>query len=171
MAEIQRTMFAAQAVGLADYFKYVIANKHKLSSGHVPELSAPEGESTEGGKLALQHIKLVPAQGGATVVMGHVNSVDKRAEINTFARTQSVFQARFGGTGAPFSHDEYTKLVDAMHAFFSEKGLRVVMLADAPSPVAKATAEPVIAATPGNKVWVAVVAALAVFVVGVLLLR
>lgn len=171
MAQMQRTMIAAQAVGLADYFKFLVGNKHKLSSGHVAELSAPEGESTEGGKQALQHIKLVAQQGGATIVIGHVNTVDKKAEINTYNRTQGILSARFGNAGL-IDAKEYEGLVGAMQALFAERGLVVVMLEDRPAaaPVVQPD-EPEAATGSMKRTWIVVAVASVVIVAAVMLLR
>lgn len=171
MAQMQRTMIAAQAVGLADYFKFLVGNKHKLSTGHVAELSAPEGESTEGGKQALQHIKLVPKEGGATIVIGHVNTVEKKAEINTYGRTQGILNARFGNASL-IDAKEYAGLVDAMQALFTERGMRVVMMEDRPvaAPASATEAEPAPAGSL-NRTWIVVGVAAVVIVAAILLLR
>lgn len=170
MAQMQRTMIAAQAVGLADYFKFLVGNKHKLSTGHVAELSAPEGESTEGGKQALQHIKLVAQQGGATIVIGHVNTVDKKAEINTCGRTQGILSARFGNAEL-IDQKEYAGLVTAMQALFTERGLVVVMLEDRPVPVAVYQDVSVAAKGGMKRTWIIVGVATAVIVVAVAAMR
>ncbi len=171
MAEMQRTLIAAQAVGLADYFKFLVGNKHRLSSGHLAELSAPEGESTEGGKQALQHIKLVAQQGGATIVIGHVNTVDKKAEINTYNRTQGILSARFGKAGL-IDEKEYAGLVASMQALFTERGLVVVMLEDRPAAVPVVQADESDAATASMKrTWIVVSVAAVVLLAAVMLLR
>ena len=171
MAQMQRTMIAAQAVGLADYFKFLVSNKHKLSTGHVAELSAPEGESTEGGKQALQHIKLVAAEGGATIVIGHVNTVEKKAEINTYGRTQGILNARFGNASL-IDAREYTALADAMHALFVERGLRVVMMEDRPVVAAAAVADKSAPRAESlNRTWIVVGVAAVVIALAILLLR
>lgn len=173
MAQMQRTMIAAQAVGLADYFKFLVGNKHKLSTGHMAELSAPEGESTAGGKQALQHIKLVAQQGGATIVIGHVHTVDKTAEINTYAKTQSVLTARFGDSDL-IDPKEYAGLVQAMQALFTERGMMVVMREGSATPGAKADqSDAVVSPAPGsmNRTFIIVGVATGVIVAAVALLR
>lgn len=172
MAQMQRTMIAAQAVGLADYFKFLVGNKHKLSTGHVAELSAPEGESTEGGKQALQHIKLVAKDGGATIVIGHVNTVEKKAEINTYSRTQGILNARFGNASL-VDAQEYKALSDAMQALFTERGLLVVMMEDRPVVAPSAAMPETVAAPAGalNRTWIVVGVASVVIVLAILFLR
>ena len=171
MAQMQRTLIAAQAVGLTDYFKFLVGNKHKLSTGHVAELSAPEGESTAGGKQALQHVKLVAAQGGATIVIGHVNTVEKKAEINTYNRTQRVVGARFGNASL-IDEKEYAVLVAAMQALFTERGLIVVMLEDRPAGAAAGGEDAV--APDGNsmkRTWIVVGVASVIIFATVMLMR
>ena len=98
MANVQRTMYAAQAVGFADLFKSLLGPV-RLPGPVVyhPELSAPEGESTGGGKQATQHVMLVPDAGGATLVMGSVNVKDKTAELRPFLAFEQMIVQRFKG--------------------------------------------------------------------------
>jgi hypothetical protein len=137
----------------------------------VAELSAPEGESTEGGKQALQHIKLVAKDGGATIVIGHVNTVQKKAEINTYGRTQGILSARFGSAGL-IDAGEYAALVEAMQALFSERGMLVVMMEDRPVGAAAAPGEVVSSPSASmRRTWVVVGVASLVSVLAVLFLR
>jgi hypothetical protein len=127
MGEQQHTAFAGQAVGLAELFKYAFSKK-KLPGpvGYTPELSAPEGPSTSGGKQPLQHVKLVP-DSGATLVIGTANMVEKSCELRTFRHMDDVHRQRFKGT--PFNTDEeqYGKLLDDMKNFFVSQHYTVSM--------------------------------------------
>jgi len=60
------------------------------------ELSAPEGQSTAGGKQALQHLRLVPTREGyAALVVGTVNGVLSTAEVRTFEHVALGHELRF----------------------------------------------------------------------------
>ena len=86
MSEPKRTFFASRAVVIADIFKHTVG-KERLDGGdttYSAEISEPDGESTAGGKLAVQHIGLVPANGAGTLVMGTMYQVDKRCELRSY---------------------------------------------------------------------------------------
>ncbi len=60
------------------------------------ELSTPEGQSTAGGKQALQHLRLVPTREGyAALVVGTVNGVLYSAELRTFDHVAMSHEVRF----------------------------------------------------------------------------
>lgn len=118
MGEQQHTAFAGAAIGLAELFKYGFAKKRLEGPvGYTPELSAPEGSSTGGGKQALQHVKLVP-DSGATLVIGAANIVDKSCELRTFGHMDDVHRQRF--KGQPFGVDpqKYGVLLEELRTFF-----------------------------------------------------
>src|ERR687885_469069 len=104
MSEARHTKFAGQAVTLAEIFNMGFAAR-RLSGPPVytVELSAPDGPSTAGGKQALQHLKLVPEGGGATLLIGPLNLVEQQAELRTFGHVDELHRQRF--KGAPFSAD------------------------------------------------------------------
>lgn len=60
------------------------------------ELSTPEGQSTGGGKQALQHLRLVPTREGyPALVVGTVNGVQYSAELRTFDHVAMSHEVRF----------------------------------------------------------------------------
>lgn len=130
MANVQRTMFAAQAVGLAELFKSLIGPV-RLSGPVVyrPELSAPEGESTGGGTQATQHVMLVPESGGATLVMGSLNAREKTCELRQFPAFAQMIEQRFKGKIAVPDQDSYEALLDKTQKFFASQSVRVAMIA------------------------------------------
>jgi hypothetical protein len=118
MGEQNHTAFAGAAVGMAELFRYGFSKKRLEGPvNYTPELSAPDTDSTGGGKQALQHVKLVP-DSGATLVIGTANIVDKSCELRTFRHMDDVHRQRF--KGAPFNTDpeQYNKLIDELKAFF-----------------------------------------------------
>ena len=128
MVDKKFTMFAAQAMTLADIFKAVFADGLPGSVHYKVELSAPDGPSTGGGKLALQHVKLIPDGGGATLVMGSANPVEKTAEIRTFPYLADMHRQRFKGASLPIDPERYKALQKQLQFFFTDQGMTVVMI-------------------------------------------
>lgn len=133
MGDAQHTAFAGQAVGLAELFKYGFAKKRLEGPvNYTFELSAPESQSTGGGKQPLQHVKLVP-DAGATLVIGTANIVDKSCELRTFRHMDDVHRQRF--KGQPFNADptKYGALLEDVRTFFVGQHYTVTMI-DAATP-------------------------------------
>ena len=87
MAEVKHTQFAMKALGLADMFRVAIGEQPVGGSvKYRVELAAPEGTSTGGGTQAVQPLKLIPVQGGATLVAGSANQVEGKAELRSYAQ-------------------------------------------------------------------------------------
>jgi hypothetical protein len=127
MGQSQHTAFAGQAVSLADLFRYGFSKKRLEGVvNYTPELSSPEGDSTAGGKQALQHVKLVP-DSGATLVIGTANVVDKSCELRTFRHMDDVHRQRF--KGRPFEADQtkYDQLIEELRTFFTAQHFTVSM--------------------------------------------
>jgi hypothetical protein len=150
MGEQQHTAFAGQAIGLADLFRYGFSKKRLEGEvNYTPELSAPEGDSTGGGKQALQHVKLVP-DSGATLVIGTANVVDKSCELRTYRHMDDVHRQRF--KGQPFKADpaRYDQLIEDLRAFFAAQHYTVSMHEAAaptrPMPPVASVSRPLLAA-------------------------
>lgn len=141
MSETKRTAFAMQALGLAELFNFKVGDQ-KVGQYRV-ELSAPDGPSTGGGKQSVQHVKLVPDDGGAVLVAGSADQVGKTAELRTYEYLADLHAQRFKGAKLPLEKTAYLELVGRMRAFFADQGLHVVML-EVPRPpaVARASAGP-----------------------------
>lgn len=142
MGEPKHTVFAGQAITLADLFKYTVG-KQRLTgtTTYAAELSAPDGPSTAGGKQALQHIKLTGEGQGATLVMGTANLVDKQAELRTHAHMDQLHRQRF--KGVPFDVDQatYDAFLGHVRAFFVERQFAISVV-DAQAAAEPATAAP-----------------------------
>jgi hypothetical protein len=128
--EEPHTEFAAKAIDFAMVFN-TWAQTQVLNKP-IPyriEMSAPEGPSTGKGKQSLQHIKLIPVQGGTTIVAGTANQVEARAELRTIHHLQALHAQRF--KGAPFSLDaeQYEALVPNIKGFLERQGFYVVLSA------------------------------------------
>jgi hypothetical protein len=141
---------------------------------YTPALSAPDGESTAGGKLALQHISLVPEGGGPTLVIGSANTVDKHAELRTYAHVGQIFRQRFKGASFSVDQAKYDALLEQVRGFFAERGFRITMAEAPAAPASMPSVVPVAAATGGRSplpLILGVVAMVAVVAVIVLMKR
>jgi hypothetical protein len=137
-------MFAAQAMDLAAMFK-ALFGKHRVPGGHTlyaVELAAPEGESTAGGKLALQHISLAPEGGGPTIVIGSANGAAKHAELRTHAHVAAQYGARFKGAAFPVQAAAHDELLGKLRGFFAAQQFTVVMMDVAPGAMPGAAPAP-----------------------------
>ena len=152
MAVKKFTMFAAQAMGLAEIFQGVFAGGLEGPVHFKVELSAPDGPSTGGGKLALQHIKLIPPDGGSTIVIGSANPVEKQVELRTHGYLANQHAQRFKGASLPIDPEKYKGLIKQLQFFFTDQGMTVVMV-DLPK-VAEAPPEPPAASATSPVVWV-----------------
>jgi hypothetical protein len=137
-----RTKFAMQAVDLAGLFSLLIGERPLTGpvTYHV-ELSAPDGPSTGGGIQAVQHIKLIPADGGATLVAGWANQIERTAELRTLNYLNELHAERFAQSALrpPPSPSErldrvqYDELLERMRTFFTDKEIRATVV-DASEP-------------------------------------
>ncbi|MCG5056235.1 MAG: hypothetical protein KA712_25085 [Myxococcales bacterium] len=130
MSSVKHTMFAAQALSQADMFKALLGSVRLPTSlgDYRPELSAPEGESTGGGKQSVQHIKLLPAQGaGPTLVMGSMDAKVKTAELRSFDGFCQMVDLRFKGAGPRPAGEPYEALVTKIVGFFNSQAVAVTM--------------------------------------------
>jgi hypothetical protein len=94
--EALRTRMARKFTTLADEVTECFDGFFVGAGNYVVELLAPEGQTTGGGKQALQHIRLRPRREGyADVIAGSVNPIEKHAELRTFEHAFLVHQIRF----------------------------------------------------------------------------
>jgi hypothetical protein len=92
------------------------------------ELTTPVGPSTEGGKQALQHLRLVPADGTSAIVIGSTTPLNKSAEIRTLRHLRDVHAMRIKGAPFPLDGAAYQDLIGRLQQFFAAQGHAVVML-------------------------------------------
>jgi hypothetical protein len=130
----QRTQFAMRALDLADIFKIKVGDRLVgMSTRYRPELSAPEGQSTGGGKQAVQHITLVPSEGdGPVLVAGSANAVDKVAELRSYEHMEQLHARRFKGKVLPLDRGPYMELLQRLQIFFAEQRISVVFTQPTP---------------------------------------
>ena len=91
-----QTFHALQATDLASAFNDALRRIRIQPGDYAAELTAPEGPSTAGGVQAMQHLRLISSQQGApTLVVGHANHTEGRAELRTFEHLDAVHRQRF----------------------------------------------------------------------------
>jgi hypothetical protein len=132
MAVKKLTLVAQQAVGFAELFRAIFADGLQGPVPYRVELSEPDGPSTAGGKLALQHIRLVPVNSGPTIVIGAANTVEKTAELRSYAFLAHQHAQRFKGATLPIDPQRFSALIQSLHTFFSDRGMAVTMQDHAP---------------------------------------
>ncbi len=127
------TFIAGKAMDFATLFNVSFTSP---LPGPVPyriELTTPVGPSTAGGKQALQHIRLVPADGGPAIVAGSCSPVARSAELRTYRQLADLHAMRFKGARFPIAEQPYDEFLRRLQQFFSVQGHAVVML-DVPQP-------------------------------------
>lgn len=175
MSQGSHTMFAGQAIEASVLFN-ALMGKTRVGApiAHTPRLSAPEGESTGGGKRALSHVTLVPEGGGRTLLAGHVNTVARKLELRSHSYVSSLHRQRFQGEPYPIENRAYNEFLAQVRKFFEDRKYDVTTV-DAPAASAEASSDAATddapaARSPGVKIVVVLAVALAV-VAGFFLLR
>jgi hypothetical protein len=133
-----RTEFSIKASSLADSYRSTVGRLKIGPHGYSPDMTAPEGQSTGGGVQALQHLRLVPPEGGAgiagptmpTLLVGHANQKEGLAELRTFEHVDALCRERFK-QGAPVDPAAYEQFLQSAQGFLAACGLRVAV---APTP-------------------------------------
>jgi len=91
-----QTFHAMQASDLANAFNDALQKTVIAPGEYRVELTAPEGPSTAGGVQAMQHLRLVPRLAGfPTLVVGHANHAEGKAELRSYEHLAAVHRQRF----------------------------------------------------------------------------
>jgi hypothetical protein len=122
------TQYSSHATTIADTVRAAFA-KTKVGDCTV-EMTAPEG-STQGGKLALQHITLRPADAPSGLVIGSLNAGEKRADIRAFSEVAAVHETRFKKAVA-FDRTLYSTFVNELAEVLLAFGIEAVRAEDPP---------------------------------------
>lgn len=143
------TQVASHANTIADTYRAALA-QHRLGE-HTVDMTAPE-ESTQGGKLALQHVTL-RAPSGMSLVVGVLNAIEKTAELRTYPYVLKVYFERFKKS-APFSEEDYRAFVERSETILSAFGIAIAHAdpAEEPAPaLATPSAAPAAGARAGGR--------------------
>ena len=133
------TVYAGKSVALAEVFKYTVGKEPILGPVICRlELSAPTEESTDGGRLAMQHVSIVPEGGGPTVVIGTAYQLDRLVELRSYASVADTYKKRFRTSGFPVTPNQYDEMTRRLKGFFDQFEFQFTV-GDAPLPVARST--------------------------------
>ncbi|MBK7860121.1 MAG: hypothetical protein IPJ65_16205 [Archangiaceae bacterium] len=125
-SEIYRTQFAQRAVTIADLFGNSVGKTPVEGPvSHRVEMAVPEGLSTGGGARSVQHIRLVPIEGGAAIVIGSCDQVEMTATLRSWELVAEQYGQRYKGKRLPVDAVEYGKLLLRIEEFFRENTMRV----------------------------------------------
>lgn len=106
-----RTRLARKFTTLADEVTECFEDFQIGAGAWGAELTAPEGMSTQGGKHAMQHLRMRPKRQGYPVLLGgQVDLVAKTAELRDHAYMQSAHVTRFG-TKLEITYDEWEQFL------------------------------------------------------------
>lgn len=123
-----RTRVANQAHSVAKTINEGFEDFRLGAGAWQVELSTPEGQSTAGGKQALQHLRLVPTRPGySALVVGTVNGLLSTAELRTFEHVAMTHEVRFQRPLEITSeeYDDFLKKSDVILNLCRIKGSRV----------------------------------------------
>lgn len=121
-----RTRLATKFVSLADDVTEAFAEFAIGAGAWAVELTAPSGMSTAGGKQALQHLRLRPRRPGyAAIVAGHVNQVEKRAELRDHEHVCMMHEVRFRKSLEITAH-EWEQLLRKAEVVLGKAGITCV---------------------------------------------
>ena len=133
------TVYAGKSVALAEVFKYTVGKEPILGPVICRlELSAPTEESTDGGRLAMQHVSIVPEGGGPTVVIGTAYQLDRLVEMRSYAAVADTYKKRFRTSSFPVTPNQYDEMARRLKGFFDQFEFQFT-LGEAPLPGARPT--------------------------------
>ena len=88
------------------------------------ELSVPDTYSTEAGRLAVQHVKLVPSEGSA-LVAGSAIQLDRIVTFRGYESLESIHRQRFHGAPLPLAQHDYEVALADLVRFFETQRFQV----------------------------------------------
>ncbi len=153
-----RTQHAIQACDLAAAFNEALKKLSLAPGDYAVELTAPVGPSTAGGVQAMQHLRLVPRlPGHPTLVAGHANHAEGKAELRTYDHLDAVHRKRFK-KALQLDRAQYDDFFSLAKQVFSMMRLEVAVVGS------EIAAAPVDGATGPRRSTVSLAAMMAVFV-------
>ena len=135
--DAKRTEVAQNAFNFAQYFTSSFEQLRVAGSvPRRPEVVAPEGMSTGGGKAARQSIRLTPEGHGASVLtIGWVELPTLRASLRTYRCLAGLHNARFQGRPFDLDRSSYDVFLRQAQDLLGAVGLQVAFEDEArPSP-------------------------------------
>jgi hypothetical protein len=129
------TRYAREASDLAVDFVKALGGQRL--GAHVAELTGPDGISTQGGALAVMHLRLVSREGGPALLVGNVQVREASVELRSFDRLEAIHRDRWG-TPLPVERDAYDAFLAKVDAWFKDQGFRTAVAQVTPSVMPKA---------------------------------
>jgi hypothetical protein len=169
MEGIKRTQFSQQGLDFATLF--AAKHSHFNISGYVPVLREPPGETTAGGKQAMQHIVLLPkVKGDPLLTIGSVNVATRSAKLRSYDCMRQLHEMRFDDSSFFLDQPKYLEMFEAVLAFMKKQGIQVEIETNPPR-VTVSTRPPPRTAASNGAIWFFIVALLvaAVSMVGYLI--
>ena len=119
------TMYAGKSVALAEVFKFTVGKEPFVGPTVCRlELSAPTEESTDGGRLAVQHVSIVPEGGGPTTVIATAFQVEQRVEGRQYEVVAETYKKRFRTNNFPVSPGQFDEMTRKLKDFFKQFGFK-----------------------------------------------
>ncbi len=132
-ANLLRTKVAQSASDLAVSFNLIFSKRMLAPAHYVPEMMTPEGQSTGGGKQAMQKLRLVPLDAGFTnLVFGSAIAPERTAELRTFEALDDAHRSHFAQQAVQLDRGGYATFVLEVQGFFEEQGFTVTLVAPEP---------------------------------------
>jgi hypothetical protein len=117
------TVFAGKSVALAEVFKFTLGKEPFVGPSVCRlELSAPTEESTDGGRLAVQHVSIVPENGGPTTVIATAYQVQQRVEARPYEVVVETYKKRFHTGSSPVTPGQFDEMTRRLKEFFQQFG-------------------------------------------------
>jgi hypothetical protein len=139
MPEQVRTQFALAAMDMATTFNTAFADK--TFGGFKLKMTAPEGQSTSGGKLAVEHVVLQHETDGSKVVMATVAHAQRAVEMRAYEHVAKMFESRFQGRAFGLARNIYEDAQKKVAEFFTSQVFQVTQAAAPKLPAPQAEAK------------------------------
>jgi hypothetical protein len=131
--ESLQTKHAIQASDLSASFNDAMKRTALPPGDYVPELTSPQGPSTADGKQAMQHLRLVPKKPGfPTLVAGHANHADGKAELRNYEHLDAIHRSRFK-RALELDRVKYEEFIGIAKGFFETLRLATTVVGPPPS--------------------------------------
>jgi hypothetical protein len=168
--DARRTQVAQSAFDFSAYFTQSFGDvRVRGAIVRRPELMAPEGMSTGGGRRARQPVVLFAEGGrGPAITVGWVDIPQRRAVLRTYRCLHAMHQARYRGRPFDLDMGSYDGFFDQAKGLLAACGLAITEEDDQPSsiPPPSYTEGPAPAARAPSQFWTLAAVAFIAFVVG-----
>lgn len=151
-----RTQFAMKALDVSDMFQANF-NDFRLSGSkpRAPELTVPEGQSTDGGAKAIQSITLTPEDPSAgTLIAGTVNGAANTVELRGYPYLEATYKIRYRGHRLDIPAGSYQRFLEEARSFFERRSYTVSVVNQIPDAAKRHYDKTVKSQPGGNAFWI-----------------